>query len=162
MAVSSDTFRDVLGRFATGVTIITLKNSEGFHGLTVNSFTSVSLSPPLILICIKKGATSHVCFSDTNSFVVNILSQRQQELANRFSTPELTSAVRFHDIPLKVSAEGIPILEGNLGHLECKIVTEFEGGDHTIFLAEVVTASLMEETSPLLFYGSQYAHLTEE
>ncbi len=159
MAVSPDVFRQVMGKFATGVTIVTLKNKSGVHGLTVNAFTSVSLDPPLVLICIQKNGVSHTNISQTEYFVVNILSNDQQELAERFANAELNSRERFKNVSYQMTGRGVPILRGNLGHLECRIVDRFDGGDHTIFLAQVESAEVSEGKRPLLFYASQYRYL---
>jgi len=160
MSVSSETFREVLGKFATGVTIVTLTNREGSHGLTVNAFSSVSLEPPLVLICIQKNGTSHSALAETNHFVVNILSADQRELADRFADSNLSSAERFRGIRYQLSAIGIPILGDTLGHLECKIVNEINAGDHTIFLGRADHAEVHDgNLAPLLFYGSRYHRL---
>ncbi|MFQ5750803.1 MAG: flavin reductase family protein [bacterium] len=159
MAVSSETYRQVLGRFATGVTIITVKNEDGMHGLTVNAFTSLSLDPPLVLICIQKNGVSHGYFSGTRSFVVNILNEKQEELANRFADTQLNSQQRFQQLSFQFTRDGIPILRGTLGHLECRLVNQYDGGDHSIFIGQVENAEVAETGKPLLFYESQYVHL---
>ena len=156
MPVSQDDFRQVLGRFATGVTIITLKSGREIHGLTVNSFASVSLDPPLILICIQKNVSSHTFFSDGAGFVVNILSRDQQEWSNRFANSELSGPERFQGVDYRETDSGIPILDGNLGHLECKVANRIQAGDHTIFIGEVIHAETASANPPLLFYESQY------
>lgn len=159
MAVSSQLFRQVLGRFSTGVTIVTTKNETGIHGLTVNAFTSVSLEPPLVLICILKMGVSHSFISGSDYFVVNILSEEQRELALQFADPMLDSESRFENVALEKTGQGIPILKDTLGHLQCRIVNQFEGGDHTIFLGEVEQAGFAEDKRPLIFYEGQFHHL---
>ncbi len=156
MAVSNDSFRQVLSRFATGVTIITLKNDAGVHGLTVNSFASVSLDPPLILVCIQRNVSSHAYFSTGENFVVNLLCKDQKELSNRFANPELSSDERFEGVAYELAESDVPILSGNLGHLECKVSDQIEAGDHTIFLGAVSKAQVMSEDTPLLFFQSRY------
>ncbi len=159
MPVFPPQFRQVLSRFATGVTIVTVKNKEGIHGLTVNAFTSVSLEPLLILICIQKNGVSHDALSESEHFVVNILSEQQKDLADRFANVNLSSTERFQNLAYQLNARGIPILSGVLGYLECRIVNELDGGDHTIYLGEVERAEVSEEKKPLLFYNSQYYQL---
>ncbi len=159
MAFPIDKFRKVLGSFATGVTIITLKCKDEIHGLTVNAFTSVSLEPPIILICIQKKGNSHACFSAYNRFVVNILSMEQEELAIRFADSDLLGPDRFNNLSFQSTEQGIPILDGTSGYLECRIVNEFDGGDHTIFFGELENAEEIEGKSPLLFYKSKFFHL---
>ncbi|NIR50291.1 flavin reductase family protein [candidate division KSB1 bacterium] len=156
MPVNPETLRSAMSRFATGVTVVTLKSGDAIHGLTVNAFTSVSLEPPLVLICIQNEGVSYAHISETDFFVVNILSEHQAELAARFANPALSSEERFENVPRNVTESGVPILEGTLGHLECQIVNEFERGDHTIFLGEVKNAEVTEELRPLLFYDSQF------
>ncbi|MCG8603869.1 flavin reductase family protein [bacterium] len=156
MPVSQDDLRRALSRFATGVTVITLKNGHEIHGLTVNSFTSVSLDPPLILICIQKTVSSHAYFSDGGGFVVNLLCKKQEDLSNRFANSDLSGRERFEGVTYKETDAGIPILEGNLGHLECRVASRIEAGDHTIFIGEVVRAETTAETHPLLFFESRY------
>ena len=146
-------------KFCTGVTIVTTKNQDGVHGLTVNAFTSVSLDPPLILICIRENGLSHSTLCECEGFVVNILSEGQKELSDRFANPALDSEQRFRDLSFQVSENGVPILAGNLGHLECRVVNQFEGGDHTIFIGQVERADFSAGKRPLLFYESGYARL---
>ena len=159
MSVSPKLFRNTLAKFCTGVTIVTTKNQEGMHGLTVNAFTSVSLDPPLILVCILKNGFSHSTLCECETFVVNILSLEQKELSDRFANPALDSEERFRDLSFQVSENGVPILAGNLGHLECRVVNLFEGGDHTIFIGQVENGDFSEGKQPLLFYDSGYAYL---
>ena len=159
MPVPPKVFRNTLAKFCTGVTIITTKNQDGLHGLTVNSFTSVSLDPPLILICIQKNGLSHSTLCECEDFVVNILSKEQKELSDRFANPALDSEERFRDLNFRLSENGLPILASNLGHLECRVVSQFEGGDHTIFMGQVENGDYSEGKQPLLFYDSGYAYL---
>ncbi len=159
MPVPPKVFRNTLAKFCTGVTIITTTNQDGLHGLTVNSFTSVSLDPPLILICIQKNGLSHSTLCECEDFVVNILSKEQKELSDRFANPALDSEERFRDLNFRLSENGLPILAGNLGHLECRVVNQFEGGDHTIFMGQVENGDYSEGKQPLLFYDSGYAYL---
>lgn len=159
MSVSPELFKQVLSRFCTGVTIVTVKNKSGAHGLTVNAFTSVSLDPPLILVCIDKGGNSHEFMSVCDFFVVNILSEEQTELANRFADPDLTSEQRFENASVQLTQRGIPIFDDNLGHLECRNVQQVDGGDHTIFIGQVEDANFSEERSPLLYYKSRFYNI---
>ena len=159
MPVSPELFRNTLSKFCTGVTIVTVKNQDGVHGLTVNAFSSVSLDPPLVLVCIQKSGLAHSVLCDCQGFVVNILSAEQKELSDRFANPKLDSETRFRDSDFEVSPKGVPILTGNLGHLECHLVTQVEGGDHTIFIGQVENADFSNGKHPLLFFESKYAGL---
>ncbi len=156
MSVNEDTFKNALGSFATGVTIVTFKNGEDFHGLTVSAFSSVSLQPPLILVCIKKDSTSHALMAATDGFVVNILSDSQQELAGRFANPGLSSAERYKTAAYQTNSRGVPVFTDTLGHLDCRTVEQLDGGDHTIFLGSVEHADFEEGKKPLLYFRSQF------
>lgn len=159
MPVSPKLFRNTLAKFCTGVTIVTTKSQDGLRGLTVNSFTSVSLDPPMILICIQKNGLSHSTLYECEDFVVNVLSEEQKELSDRFANPALDSEERFLDLNFRLSENSVPILAGNLGHLECRLVDRFEGGDHTIFIGQVENGDFCAGKQPLLFYDGGYAYL---
>jgi len=159
MAISPDAFKQVLGRFCTGVTIVTFRDSNGVHGLTVNAFSSVSLEPPLILICVDKRGTSHQILFESDAFVVNLLSRGQESLAYRFADSNLSSEERYAASRYWLTDNGLPVFEENLGFLECRIYERFDGGDHTIFLGEVEDGDISESKRPLIFYSSQFYSL---
>ncbi len=146
-----------MGLFATGVTILTTR--DGNHrpfGLTANAVSSLSLDPPLLLICIDKKAETHPHFLDSKCFVVNILAGGQEELSNRFAK---SGGDKFADLPHSVNQNGVPILEGTLGHIECSIVETHEGGDHVIHIGEVHHAEV-RGGDPLLFFQGKYRRMT--
>jgi len=156
LSVSSDEFRAVLGRFPSGVTVVTTRDADGSdHGMTVSAFCSVSLQPPLILICIEKTASAHQALTSAPGFVVNILSARQEQIARRFSIVDID---RFDSIGFTRSSTGYAILEDVLGVIECNRFSISDGGDHTIILGEVETARA-ETGTPLLYYRGGYAQL---
>jgi flavin reductase (DIM6/NTAB) family NADH-FMN oxidoreductase RutF len=159
MSLEPTKFREVMSRFATGVTIVTTRTDEGIHGLTVNAFTSVSLSPPLILVCIDSSGTSMSYLAKADVFAVNILGHGQQALANRFADSSLTSEQRFQEVGYSKAVTGAPILEHSLGYLDCRVYQRHEAGDHTIFVGEVVDAGLVHDEAPLIFYRSSYREL---
>jgi len=157
VAVSKELFRKALGHFATGVTVVTTRHHTGAPwGFTVNSFTSVSLEPPLILVCVGQGSESHQAMDHSNYFAVNFLSSQQQELSRHFASksPERFKAVEHVD-----SAHGSPLIAGCLGFLECKKVDAHVYGDHTIIIGEVIAAEVTGG-DPLIFYASSYARLS--
>lgn len=156
MAITPIELREIMSRFATGVTVVTFCVQQENHGLTVNAFTSVSLDPPLILVCIQKEGTSHDLISKADSFAVNILSEDQMHLASRFADPALDSAARFKNLKYKFSPNAHPVFENILGFIDCQTVNTFEGGDHTIFLARVEHAEIGDTDKPLLFFNGQY------
>jgi flavin reductase (DIM6/NTAB) family NADH-FMN oxidoreductase RutF/DNA-binding IclR family transcriptional regulator len=152
-AFNSRELRQVLGSFVTGVTVITTLDSDGkAHGLTANSFSSVSLDPPLILWSQSLTAPSHPVFRDGERFVVNILSDDQVEVSNRFAR---SSPDKFAGCQVRPGLGGVPLIEGCSAYLECRKISSFPGGDHVVFLGEV---ERIERTGrqPLVFGGGRY------
>ncbi len=159
MTEQSMLFREVLGAFATGVAVVTTKHHECYFGLTINSFTSVSLDPMLIQINIAKNTTSHEYISETGYFVVNILAEDQRVISNVFSGAP--PAERFNHVTSWETDSGCPVIEGSMAYIEVKVVGTYEGGDHTIFLGEVLQMqSLRSDALPLLYYRGKYEHIS--
>jgi flavin reductase (DIM6/NTAB) family NADH-FMN oxidoreductase RutF len=153
MAIEKNELRRVMGHFATGVSIITSVTKDGqLVGLTANALTSVSLVPPLLLICVDKQAESYPHFAASKLFTVNLLSSEQEDLSRRFATK---GDNKFEGVAYRRGANGAPILNNVLAFMECRIVAAYEGGDHTIFLGEIEEAST-SEGQPLLFYRGGY------
>lgn len=155
--ISRDSFRKACSRFATGVAVATVLDGSGQpHGLTVNSFTSVSAEPPLVLICIDLGSSVLPLFQATESYGLNFLSSGQQEISNRFAVlPEgRFQGVEWVSGPLL----GVPILRHTIGWMECRVERKIEAGDHVIFLAEVVSAEA-HDGAPLLYFSSSYRQI---
>ena len=156
MPVSEDEFRRALSCFASGVNVVTTIDAAGeLHGLTVSAFCSVSLSPPLVLICIEKLTASHFAFRESGAFVVNILNDSQADLSEHFATP---FADKFSVVSYRPGISGIPVLENTLASLECRIKHDFDGGDHSIFVGEVESATVADG-SPLIYFQSDYRKL---
>jgi flavin reductase (DIM6/NTAB) family NADH-FMN oxidoreductase RutF len=156
MAIEKNELRRVMGHFATGVTVITSIRSSGeMHGLTANAFTSVSLIPPLLLVCIDKKAESYPCFDESKIFTVNVLSSDQEALSRRFA---VTGGDKFEGVSYKIGANGAPILDGALAFLECRVTEKIDGGDHTIYVGEIEQAET-KEGKPLLFFRGGYREL---
>jgi flavin reductase (DIM6/NTAB) family NADH-FMN oxidoreductase RutF len=154
--VSAEEFRSVLGRFASGVTVVTTRGpDETDQGMTVSAFCSVSLDPPLVLICIEKNASVHRALTASDRFVVNILAVNQEQLARRFSIIDID---RFEGVGYSRSQHGIAILDDVLGVVECTRHAMYDGGDHTIILGEVEAAHVTSG-SPLLYYRGGYSQL---
>lgn len=157
MSIDPDTFRSVLGRFASGVTIITTRDENGLdHGMTVSAFSALSLTPPLVLACIDRSAGMHDALQRTRFFTVNILSSPQEALSRRFSDVE--AEMRFDGIGYTRGPKGAPILDDVLAVIECTLVSYIDGGDHGVFIGAVETA-VTEELRPLLYYRGGYAQL---
>jgi flavin reductase (DIM6/NTAB) family NADH-FMN oxidoreductase RutF len=145
-----------MGHFATGVTVITsIRTSGELHGLTANAFTSVSLVPPLLLVCIDKKAESYPCFDESKVFTVNVLAADQEAISRRFA---VTGGDKFEGVSYKVGANGAPILDGVLAYLECRVTQKIDGGDHTIYIGEIEQAET-KEGKPLLFFRGGYREL---
>ncbi len=156
MALTSEQLRKVLGHFATGVTVVTTRRTSGQPwGFTVNAFTSVSLSPPLILICVDHGTESFQAMSQARHFAVNFLAEDQEEVARVFAS---RTRDRFEHTPHRESPHGSPLLDGCLGFLECRTVASHAHGEHTIVIGEIVQAEA-NGGAPLLFYRSAYARV---
>lgn len=155
-SASSLEFRETLARFATGVTVVTVLAADGKpHGLTVSSFTSVSVEPPLILVCIDYASAALPHFRACTNFAVNILGESQRELSVNFSEkPE----ARFEGVEWFRGATGAPLLPDCLANLECRMSSIVEAGDHAVLLAEVVSAQA-GGGQPLLYFHREYRSL---
>ena len=147
-------FRSALGMFATGVTIITARGPEGgLVGLTANSFNSVSLSPPLVLWSLAQRAGSMPVFSRGSHYAINILAADQKDLAQRFATRDID---RFAGVAWREGVGGAPVLEGVAAVFECANRSQYEEGDHVIFVGEVERCRRRAEALPLIFHGGRY------
>lgn len=150
------TLRDALGCFATGVTVVTCLDDGNPAGLTVNSFTSVSLDPPLLLVCVHKMAAAAEPLTTASHFAVNVLQREQQPASIRFSTRQDD---RFGETPWSCGEAGAPILKDSLGVFECERFAVYDGGDHHILVGRVVKASFDASLDPLLYFRGKYRRL---
>jgi len=158
MSFDAAELRKVMGCFATGVTVITTRDQNGSpYGLTANAVTSLSLVPPLLLICVDRKAETFPHFFDSKIFVLNILCEDQEAISRRFAT---TGGDKFAGLAYRLGDLGTPILEGTLGWVECRIIETIEAGDHVIHIGEVQEAE-WREGRPLLFYRGKYRQLTD-
>ncbi len=150
--------RRICAQFATGVTVLTTRTSDGRpHGMTVNSFTSVSAEPPMILVCLDERCSALPHLRECRYFCVNILREDQQELSDRFAGQRDD---RFENVLWTPGATGAPVLEGAIGHLDCDVAEILRAGDHYIVLGNVLQTHC-GAGKPLLFYGSRYARVSE-
>ncbi len=151
------TLRDAMGCFATGITVITTIDPKGKPvGLTVNSFSSVSLDPALVLVCLDQGANTLSAFQNAKAFAVNILHIGQQPISNLFATKD---ADRFSNIDWEKWNQGVPIIANSLANFECITRNMIKQGDHIIFVGEVVRAKFEQRRDPLLYYSGKYRRL---
>ncbi|MER3396789.1 MAG: flavin reductase [Acidimicrobiia bacterium] len=152
-------FRKVMSRFATGVTVVTTRTPDGKpHGLTANAFMSVSLHPPLVLVSIDKKTDTHGYLDKARAFCVNVLKEGHREISDRFASKHPN---KFEGVSHSTKHTGAPVLEDALAWIDCRVVDRFEGGDHTLFLGEVVGLEY-RGGRPLLFYGGKYGKLSHE
>ena len=160
MAVDTREFRAALGHFASAVTVITTCGPEGEPvGITANSFNSVSLDPPLILFSLARTAYSLAAFTNHRHFAVNILHEGQDDLAARFSVP---LGDKWTGVAHNPGVTGCPVLQDLLAAFECRIRNTFHGGDHLIFVGEVLRLSAQQEGRPLMFHQGRYASLRDD
>jgi len=158
MPIEKNELRRIMGHFATGVTVITTISAEGnAYGLTANAFMSVSLEPPLLLISVDKKAESYPYFEQSRVFTINILSDDQEGLSRRFA---VSGGNKFEGIAYHRGANDVPILDETLAHIECRLYAAYDGGDHTLYLGEVLEAET-REGKPLLFYRGGYRAFSE-
>ena len=156
--IDTDSFRAALGRFATGVTVVTMCSPDGRdHGMTVSAFCSASLEPSLVLVCIGHEASIHDLLIRESYIGISVLSTDQEALSRRFADPE---SDRFEGIGFSRGEYGVALLDDALVHLECHVVDRREAGDHTILVAEVDRAEVMPGR-PLLYYRGGYAQLEQ-
>jgi flavin reductase (DIM6/NTAB) family NADH-FMN oxidoreductase RutF len=154
--IDPDTFRSVLGRFASGVTIATARDGAGVdHGMTVSAFCSVSLQPPLVLMCIDHTASMHDLLLTHPPVGISILSSEQETYSRHFADTDTKS---FAGIPVIRGETGVVLLEGALAHIECSLIDHSDGGDHTVFIAGVERA-VAHQGRPLLYYRGGYGQL---
>lgn len=156
MTIALSLFRHLMGHFATGVTVVTSAVDGQLTGMTVSAFASLSLEPPLVLICIHHEAQSHDLIVSAGLFAVNILSEDQEYISRRFAS---SSAEKFISGEYRISEHGLPLLNGVLATLECRVVNRVPGGDHTIFIGEPLDAQI-HKSKPLLYYRSGYHQLS--
>jgi flavin reductase (DIM6/NTAB) family NADH-FMN oxidoreductase RutF len=156
LVIGPDDFRRVLGHFATGVTVLTTTDSEGRPaGLTASAFTSVSLEPPLVLVCVDHKSQSYPALQESRGFAVNILAVDQQDISRRFASTRLD---KFDGVAYSRGALGAPLLEAALAQIECETVGRYVQGDHTIFIGRVEHARV-GSGEPLLYYRGRYDSL---
>lgn len=154
--LDASSFRSVLGRFASGIVVVTVRDPDGKdHGMTVSAFTSVSLEPPLVLVCVDRAATMHDALYAAERFAINLLSDQQEALSRRFAE---SRDDRFDGVGYTRDLTGAALLDDALAHLECTTWARYDGGDHTIIVGRVDHAAA-RDARPLLYYRGGYAQL---
>jgi len=164
-AIDQQAFRDVLGRFVTGVTVVTtLEDTAGGGqpwGTTVNSFTGVSLDPPLILVCIGRGRSIHPIIERTRRFGVNVLGEGSQEVSDCFAgAPSTLPRSAFCNAAYQLSESGMPVLDQAIAFVACQVNEVIEAGDHTIYIGRVLETATRDEPGwPLLYFRRRYLRI---
>jgi 3-hydroxy-9,10-secoandrosta-1,3,5(10)-triene-9,17-dione monooxygenase reductase component len=150
-------YRDVIGRFATGVTVITWQSGDVRRGMTANAVASLSLEPTLLLVCVGRFGAAHAQLAAAEAFAVNVLGEDQVELSRGFARPGVDGML---GAAYRVGAGGSPILRDAIAWLECAVHERLEGGDHTIYVGRVLDLDLARpDAAPLLFYAGNYRRL---
>ena len=153
-------FRNAMARFASGVTIVTTRNSDGaFVGFTASAFSSLSLEPPLLLVCLQKDADCYNAFMESDDFAVSILAHGQSEIARRFATKAIDKWDGTPVTPGRIA--DLPLVTDASAHCECRMRDRVDGGDHTILIGEVVRAQV-SDAEPMLHYNRQFGHFVSE
>ncbi|HJQ35771.1 MAG TPA: flavin reductase family protein [Thermoanaerobaculia bacterium] len=156
MAVDDATFKTAMSQFASGVTVVTTEHDGEQYGMTVASFASLSLHPPLVLVCIEKSVRSHDAIAAAGKFGVSILSREQAEISGRFASKKVDD--KFAGVAVVEGELGLPLIDGAICALSCRVHEQLPGGDHTIFVGEVLDAKTAEGV-PLVYYRSAYRDL---
>jgi 3-hydroxy-9,10-secoandrosta-1,3,5(10)-triene-9,17-dione monooxygenase reductase component len=160
--VNVTNMRKLRGLFASGVTVVTTVQGDRLKGITVSAFSEVSIDPPLVLICIANEADSRALLETSKVFAVNILSDDQEFLSERFAARAPLVNDRFEGVPYQTAVTGSPILDQSIAWYDCRVDSVIDGGDHAIFIGRVEAIGFGDEARrPLLYYANQYTRLKE-
>ena len=152
--------RDLMAHFATGVTVVAARHGPLLAGMTATATATISIDPPILRASSARKAETHGAIIGSHAFAVSVLAEDQRELADCFAQPTTAAKLtRFCDAAWHEAETGSPILEGALAYFDCRLTERHDGGDHTIFLGEIVAAGYREDAAPLLWYGSAYHRL---
>jgi flavin reductase (DIM6/NTAB) family NADH-FMN oxidoreductase RutF len=158
MPVSGDVLKQVMRHWTSGVAIVTSVYRQSYHGLTANSFTSISLNPPLVAVSINNHTRSYQMILDAGVFGVTILSDLQEEISERFAGKS-DEKDRFGDLDVFYLLTGAPLIIGGAAHLDCRIIYSYGMPDSTLFIGEVVAAQITDSLKPLIYYNRGYHRL---
>jgi flavin reductase (DIM6/NTAB) family NADH-FMN oxidoreductase RutF len=155
--------RYLMAHFATGVTVVAARHGPLLAGMTANAIATISVDPPILMASIARKAETHTAIVGSHAFAASVLAADQQDLAECFAQPTTAAKLtRFCDAAWHEAETGSPILEGALAYFDCRLTERHAGGDHTVFLGEIVAAGFREDADPLLWYGSRYRRLAPE
>jgi len=156
MPIDDARFKEAMSRFASGVTVVTTEHEGSLYGMTVASFASLSLHPPLVIVCIEKSVKTHDAIRAAGQFGVSILASTQADVSGKFASK---AEDKFSGIAIRRGENGIPLVEGAICTLECRVHEQFPGGDHSIFVGEVLD-SQTSDGAPLVYYRSAYREIS--
>lgn len=154
--VSPNKLRLAMRRWVSGVTIVSAQYNGNRHGMTVSSFTSVSLEPPLVLVSLERGKRTHNLVEKSGAFAVSILGQQHQEISDRFAGRETEVEDRFAGLEVYTLRSGAPLLLEGLAGFDCEVVSAYDAGTHTLFIGQVTAVQLGTDDDPLLYYNRAY------
>ena len=158
--ITDQALRKMRGLFAGGVTVVTTVQEGKLRGVTVSAFASVSLDPPLVIVCLANESESKDWIAESGVFAVNILSDEQEFLAERFAARAPIVNTRFEGVPYHTSITGAPLLADSLAWYDCRVEATYDGGDHTIFIGRVQAIGFgVENKSPLMYFANRYQRL---
>ncbi len=158
---NSDSFKQVMRQWAATVTIVTTKADGLSYGLTATSFTSLGINPPTVLVCVNRNARTHSLIEQSGIFCVNLLSSEMKSISDRFAG-RMPDVERFAGLQTHVAATGAPVLNEALAYLDCKVIDKHIGGDHTIFIGEVLACEVQQTHTPLLYLNGKYRAVGDE
>ncbi|HYC58889.1 MAG TPA: flavin reductase family protein [Thermoanaerobaculia bacterium] len=156
MTIDEARFKEAMSHFASGVTVVTTEHDGMPYGMTVASFASLSLRPPLVLVCIEKSVKTHEAIRAAGVFGVSILARTQADVSGKFASK---ADDKFAGVTVRQGANGVPLIDGAICTLECRVHEQLPGGDHSIFIGEVLDAQT-SDGQPLVYYRSAYREIT--
>lgn len=156
-------YRRIIGTFATGITVITMPTADGAWGMTANSLTSLSLDPLLLIVCVDNGTRTLQHMRDSKVWAVNILAADQEQVSRTFATKDFETERTMVNTPYHLGPAGAPLIDGCVTHIECRTWATYEGGDHTIFVGQVLSATVADQAAePIVFFKGRYRQLAGE
>lgn len=160
MSIDKDSFKAVMARWGSGVTVITMNAGGTPHGMTASAFCSVSLEPPLCLVCVGKKQGTHKMLKDAGRFVINLLAEDQSSVSDYFAKPRPDGKAQFESIPHNLTDKGEPCLAGSPAVLECSVYSVAEAGDHDIFVGHIEKVTINDRIEhPLIYFKGKYRKL---
>lgn len=159
MALDPEELRQTMRLWTTGVTIVSAQIGDVRHGMTVNSFTSLSLEPPLVLVSLERSTRTHRLVMQAGYFGISILGENQREISDRFAGRLTEHLDRFANLPVYGLVSGAPLLEAGLASLDCRVISAFEAGTHTVIIGEVQAVRRSDTGPPLVYYNRDYREL---